>query len=124
MRKAKRRKDVCVVNIRPTFCGGSVAEMPSSLTLVQRAIVLRTDWRLIQGGPTLFSVTKKLHDALQRGEINLSDRSETLSPTIPRVRTCSSHGSCRSVSGARASPGDSRHGAPKARRARADGRAV
>ena len=73
MRKAKRLSDLRVVNISSTFYGGGVAEILSSLTLVQRAIGIRADWRLIQGSPDFFSVTKKIHNALQGGEINLSD---------------------------------------------------
>jgi len=73
MRKAKRLHDLRVINISSTFYGGGVAEILSSLTLAQRAIGIRADWRLIQGSPDFFSVTKKLHNALQGGDINLSD---------------------------------------------------
>jgi trehalose synthase len=35
---------------------------------------IRTDWRIIHGPPDFFSITKKMHNALQGGKINLSDR--------------------------------------------------
>jgi trehalose synthase len=73
MLKAKRLHDLRVVNISSTFYGGGVAEILSSLTLAQRAIGIRADWRLIQGSPDFFSVTKKLHNALQGGEIDLTE---------------------------------------------------
>lgn len=73
MRKAKRLHDLRVINISSTFYGGGVAEILSSLTLAQRAIGIRADWRLIQGSADFFSVTKKLHNALQGGAINLSE---------------------------------------------------
>src|SRR3990170_741594 len=73
MRKAKRLHGLRVINISSTFYGGGVAEILSSLTLAQRAIGIRADWRLIQGSPDFFSVTKKLHNALQGGDINLSE---------------------------------------------------
>ncbi len=73
MLKAKRLHDLRVVNISSTFYGGGVAEILSSLTLAQRAIGIRADWRLIQGSPDFFSVTKKLHNALQGGDIDLTD---------------------------------------------------
>ena len=73
MLKAKRLADLRVINISSTFYGGGVAEMLSSLTLAQRAIGLKADWRLIQGSPDFFSVTKKLHNALQGAEINFSE---------------------------------------------------
>ena len=73
MLKSKRLHDLRVVNISSTFYGGGVAEILSSLTLAQRAIGIRADWRLIQGSPDFFSVTKKLHNALQGGDIDLTD---------------------------------------------------
>ena len=71
--KARRLHGLRVINISSTFYGGGVAEILSSLTLLQRALGIRADWRLIQGSPDFFSITKKLHNALQGGEINLSD---------------------------------------------------
>jgi trehalose synthase len=73
MLKSKRLHDLRVVNISSTFYGGGVAEILSSLTLAQRAIGIRADWRLIQGSPDFFSVTKKLHNALQGADIDLTD---------------------------------------------------
>jgi trehalose synthase len=34
---------------------------------------IRTGWRVIQGRPDFFSITKKMHNALQGGDINLSE---------------------------------------------------
>jgi trehalose synthase len=73
MLKAKRLHGLRVVNISSTFYGGGVAEILSSLTLAQRAMGVHADWRLIQGSPDFFSVTKKLHNALQGAEIELTD---------------------------------------------------
>jgi trehalose synthase len=72
--KARRLSGLRVVNISSTFYGGGVAEILSSLTLVQRSLGIRADWRLIQGSPDFFSVTKKLHNALQGADINLSEQ--------------------------------------------------
>jgi trehalose synthase len=72
MLKAKRLADLRVIHVSSTFYGGGVAEMLSSLTLAQRAVGLKSDWRLIQGSPDFFSVTKKLHNALQGAPMNLS----------------------------------------------------
>jgi trehalose synthase len=49
-----------------------VAETISSLTLLMNSLGLRTEWRVIQGTPDFFSITKKMHNALQGGEIALS----------------------------------------------------
>jgi trehalose synthase len=35
---------------------------------------IKTGWRMIQGSPDFFSITKKMHNALQGGKINLTRR--------------------------------------------------
>jgi trehalose synthase len=72
-RKAQRLRGLKVVNISSTFYGGGVAEMLSSATLLARSVGIRADWRLIQGSPDFFSVTKKFHNALQGAEINFTE---------------------------------------------------
>ncbi len=72
VRKANRLHGLRVINVSSTFYGGGVAEILSSLTLLQRSLGIRADWRLIQGSPDFFSVTKKLHNALQGAEINMT----------------------------------------------------
>lgn len=71
-RKARRLAGLRIVHVSSTFTGGGVAEILSSLTLLQQGLGLRADWRLIQGSPDFFSVTKKLHNALQGSPIHLS----------------------------------------------------
>ncbi|MCF8706949.1 glycosyltransferase [Rhizorhapis sp. SPR117] len=71
--KAKKLRDLHVVNVNSTYYGGGVAEILSSLTLLMNAAGIRTGWRVIQGRPDFFSITKKMHNALQGAAINLSD---------------------------------------------------
>jgi trehalose synthase len=71
--KAQPLRGLRVVNISSTFYGGGVAEMLSSATLLARSVGIRADWRLIQGSPDFFSVTKKLHNALQGADINFTE---------------------------------------------------
>ena len=71
--KARRLSDLHVININSTYYGGGVAEILSSLTLLMNAAGIKTGWRVIQGRPDFFSITKKMHNALQGGDINLSD---------------------------------------------------
>jgi trehalose synthase len=73
IRKAQRLRGLRVVNISSTFYGGGVAEILSSETLLARSVGIRSDWRLIQGSPDFFSVTKKFHNALQGEEINFTE---------------------------------------------------
>lgn len=77
-RKANRLRGLSIVHVSSTFYGGGVAEMLSSLTLLERNLGLRSDWRLIQGSPDFFSVTKKLHNALQGADINVTELKEQI----------------------------------------------
>ena len=70
--KAGRLRDRRVVHVNSTYYGGGVAELLSALTLLMNTSGIRTDWRVIQGRPDFFSITKKIHNALQGEAINLS----------------------------------------------------
>jgi trehalose synthase len=70
--KADKLKGLRVANFNSTYYGGGVAEIISSLTLLMNSLGLRTEWRVIQGTADFFSITKKMHNALQGAEIDLS----------------------------------------------------
>src|SRR6266567_9118868 len=70
--KAAKLKGLRVANFNSTYYGGGVAETISSLTLLMNSLGLHTEWRVIQGTADFFSITKKMHNALQGGEIDLS----------------------------------------------------
>ena len=72
--KAKPLRNVHVAHVNSTYYGGGVAELLGSLTLLMNSLGIKTGWRVIQGSPDFFSITKKMHNALQGGEINLSQR--------------------------------------------------
>ena len=73
MKKVEALNDIHLVNINSTYYGGGVAEILSSLTLLMNASGIKTGWRVIEGRPDFFSITKKMHNALQGGNINLTD---------------------------------------------------
>jgi len=73
MEKAHRLRGLRVLHISSTFYGGGVAEILSSETLLANHLGLHADWRLIQGSPDFFNVTKKIHNALQGSAINLTE---------------------------------------------------
>jgi len=73
LHKGHRLRDLRVLHLSSTFYGGGVAEILSSATLLARSLGIKADWRLIQGSPDFFNVTKKLHNALQGADINLTD---------------------------------------------------
>jgi trehalose synthase len=73
LRKAAALRDLHLVNVNSTYYGGGVAEILSSLTLLMNSAGIRTGWRVLEGRPDFFSVTKKMHNALQGDEINFSE---------------------------------------------------
>lgn len=71
-KKASRLKDIHVTHINSTYYGGGVAELLSSKTLLMNSLGIKTGWRVIQGSPDFFSITKKMHNAPQGADINLT----------------------------------------------------
>jgi trehalose synthase len=72
--KAKPLKGLHIVNVNSTYYGGGVSQLLSSETLLMNSLGIKTGWRVIQGSPDFFSITKKIHNALQGGKINLTNR--------------------------------------------------
>ncbi|MGD8403957.1 MAG: glycosyltransferase [Anaerolineales bacterium] len=71
--KAREVQSLHVTHVNSTYYGGGVAELLGSLTLLMNSLDILTGWRVIQGSPDYFSVTKKFHNAIQGDDINLSD---------------------------------------------------
>lgn len=76
--KAKPLKGRHIANVNSTHYGGGVAEILGSLVLLMNGIGIKTGWRVIQGNPDFFSITKKMHNALQGGKINLTNRKKEI----------------------------------------------
>ncbi|OGO06175.1 MAG: glycosyl transferase family 1 [Chloroflexi bacterium RBG_13_54_9] len=76
--KAEALQDLHVVHVNSTYYGGGVSQLLSSLTLLMNSVGIKTGWRAIHGPPDFFSITKKIHNALQGGDINLSDRKKEI----------------------------------------------
>ena len=76
--KAKPLRDLRVANVNSTYYGGGVAEILSAKTLLMNSLGIKTGWRVIQGSPDFFSVTKKMHNALQGDKIHLTDRKKQI----------------------------------------------
>ena len=81
-RKAEPLHDLHVAHINSTYYGGGVAELLSSLTLLMNDVGIKTGWRVIQGAPDFFSITKKMHNALQGGEINMTDLKQEIYESV------------------------------------------
>ncbi len=71
-KKAVALAGLRVLNFNSTYYGGGVAEVLTSMTLLMNSLDIRSEWRVIQGTPDYFSITKKMHNALQGDSINLS----------------------------------------------------
>ena len=63
--KARALRGYRVTNINSTYYGGGVAELLSSMTLLMNTLGIRAGWRVLQGSPDFFGITKKMHNALQ-----------------------------------------------------------
>ncbi len=77
-KKAQTLQDLHVAHVNSTYYGGGVAVLLGSLTLLMNSLGINTGWRVIQGSPDFFSVTKKMHNALQGGEISLTKRKKQI----------------------------------------------
>ncbi len=72
-RKASRLQGKTIVHVNSTFMGGGVAEILNSLVPLMNDIGIKADWRTLHGTPDFFTITKKFHNALQGGPINLTE---------------------------------------------------
>jgi trehalose synthase len=71
--KAKPLRGLHVAHVNSTYYGGGVATLLDSLTSLMSSVGIKTGWRTIQGAPDFFSITKKMHNALQGGDFNLTE---------------------------------------------------
>lgn len=71
-RKASTLQGFHIANVNSTYYGGGVASLLSSMTLLMNSMGIRTGWRAIHGPPDFFTVTKKMHNALQGADIEFS----------------------------------------------------
>ena len=77
-KKARMLEGARIVHVNSTYYGGGVAEILHSLVLLMNDLGLQTGWRTIHGIPDFFFITKKMHNALQGGSINLSTRKKEI----------------------------------------------
>lgn len=78
LKKAKPLQDRHISHINSTYYGGGVAELLGSMVLLLNGLGIKTGWRILQGNPDFFSITKKMHNAMQGGEINLTERKKQI----------------------------------------------
>ena len=74
LKKAEKLHGFHVVHVNSTYYGGGVATILSPLTLLMNSVGIKTGWRVIQGSPDFFGITKKIHNGLQGGEFHFTER--------------------------------------------------
>ncbi len=62
-----------IVHINSTYTGGGVAVILKRLVPLMNDIGLTAEWRVLQGTPDFFTITKKFHNALQGEDIHFTD---------------------------------------------------
>ena len=75
---ARRLQGRRVVHINSTSQGGGVAEILHSLVPLMNDVGIEADWRVLHGTQDFFTITKKFHNALQGGSLNLTDMKKQL----------------------------------------------
>ncbi len=61
-----------IVNVNSTAVGGGVAEILTRMVPLLRELGLDVRWDVIKGGAEFFEVTKKFHNALHGGRVDIS----------------------------------------------------
>ncbi len=89
--KAHKLRDRHIAHINSTYYGGGVAAILGSLTLLMNSVGIKTGWRVIQGSPDFFSITKKMHNGLQGGSINMSNRKKEIFEAVVENNAIRNH---------------------------------
>jgi trehalose synthase len=70
---ARKLRGIRICHLNATSAGGGVAELLSRYIPMLRALGVEADWHLIHGEPEFFTVTKRIHNALQGADYELTD---------------------------------------------------
>lgn len=73
LRKATRLYDKHFVHMNSTYHGGGVAEMLTTLVPLTNDANVDAGWRILHGNSDFFAITKQFHNAMQGGDIKLTD---------------------------------------------------
>ncbi|PIV06708.1 MAG: glycosyl transferase family 1 [Syntrophobacterales bacterium CG03_land_8_20_14_0_80_58_14] len=63
-----------ILNVNSTAVGGGVAEILNRMVPLLRELGLDVRWDVIRGGEEFFEVTKKFHNALQGGRVDIGEK--------------------------------------------------
>ncbi len=77
-KKADALRGQRVAHMNSTFHAGGVVEILLSLVGMMNRLKIDTEWRLLRGTPDFYKVTREMHDAIQGGEIDLTDEKKRI----------------------------------------------
>src|SRR3989338_3678222 len=61
-----------ILHVNSTAVGGGVAEILNRMVPLLRELEVDTQWDVIKGGEKFFEVTKKFHNALHGGDVEIT----------------------------------------------------
>ena len=71
---ASRLRGKRILNVNSTAVGGGVAEILNRMVPLLRELGLDVRWDVIKGGEEFFEVTKKFHNALHGGRVDIGEK--------------------------------------------------
>ena len=71
---AKHLRGKRILNVNSTAVGGGVAEILTRMVPLLRELGLDVRWDVIKGGDEFFEVTKKFHNALHGGKVDIGEK--------------------------------------------------
>ncbi len=89
--KAKLLREFHIANVNSTYVGGGVAEILNSIIPLFNEIGIKMGWRVLHGSDDFFSVTKKIHNALQGAHASLTDEEKFLYEKTNKIYSTYTH---------------------------------
>jgi len=81
---AKDLKGLRILHINSTSFGGGVAELLKSIIPMMKSLGLDVRWEVMEANGEFFQITKKIHNALQGGEIEIDEKEWELYEKVNR----------------------------------------
>ena len=76
--EARDLKGLKVIHVNSTSYGGGVAELLKGLIPLMRSLGLKAEWEVIEAPGEFFNVTKKIHNGLQGGDVEITEEEWSL----------------------------------------------
>jgi len=76
--EAEDLKGLKVIHVNSTSYGGGVAELLKGLVPLMRSLGLKAEWEVIEAPGEFFNVTKKIHNGLQGGDVEITEEEWSL----------------------------------------------